>query len=663
MKKIMLILLAFVLPCSFLQLFAQSPISINGKLKLIGTQLSSECGNPVQLRGISSHGPQWFGKCISKKTAISALSADWGSDIVRLAMYVEESGYLSDPEYWKTWIDLAVDKIGENGMYCIIDWHILSDGDPFTNIAASKDFWAYMSAKHANKKHVIYEICNEPNGVQWPRIKAYADTIIPIIRANDPDKIIIVGTPSWSGSPLSIVGNELAGANAYNVMYSFHFYATSHAWMIPNLKKAIGSIPIFCTEWGTSSSSGNGSINTQVTDQFMDIFSGNNPSGNIISWCNWSFSDAEETSAALVSGSCSDADWNNTTPSGKKVKTLINTPDLFAPCNGSPFILVHPISRKVKLDSALTFKVKATGNEIKYQWQYSKDSINWTALPNADTSFWEIKKLIEIDTGFYKVIVSNLIDTIQSNVARLKIFYNGPFTGKPLAIPGRLEAEFYDEGNANYTYFDKTIGNNGGALRNDNVDIESTKDTSGIYNIGWVDAGEFLTYSVDVMDAEKYDFEFRVASGVPSDGELSISMSDSTIIAPFQIASSGDWQVWNSIFIKEIALPKGQNKLKVNFLTNGLNLNYINVETHDPLGLEDVSVFPQPANESLKVSSSRIDFTGKSIEIIDMMGSKILETISNGKTVELDVKNLKTGIYFLKIQTNNSFKILKWNKN
>jgi hypothetical protein len=58
-----------------------------------------------------------------------------------------------------------------------------------------------------------------------------------------------------------------------------------------------------------------------------------------------------------------------------------------------------------------------------------------------------------------------------------------------------------------------------------------------------------------------------------------------------------------------------------------------------------------------------LDFTGKSIEIIDMLGARIQETISNGKTVELDVKNLKTGIYLLKIQTNNSFKILKWNKN
>jgi aryl-phospho-beta-D-glucosidase BglC (GH1 family) len=663
MKKIKLAFLAFFLPISLHLSFAQSPVSINGKLKLVGTQLSSECGNPVQLRGISSHGPQWFGSCVFKNTAVATLGKDWGSDIVRLAMYVESEGYLSNPVYWKEWIDAAIERIGNNGMYCIIDWHILSDGDPFKNITASKEFWAYMSAKHADKKHVMYEICNEPNGVDWPRIKAYADTIIPIIRANDPDKIIIVGTPQWSGSPISVVGNELSGANAYNVMYAFHFYAASHAWMIPNLKLAIGSIPIFSSEWGTSSSTGDGTINTRVTDQFMDVFNGNNPSGNIISWCNWSFSDADETSAALLPGSCGAATWNNTTPSGTKLKALINTPDRFAPCDGSPFILTQPDNKKAKLDSSVTLKIKAVGIDIKYQWKHSLDSSSWTNVSNADTSFLEIKNMTEKDTGFYKVIVSNLIDTIESNVARLRIFYNGPFTGKHLPIPGRIEAEFYDEGNAGFTYLDKTVGNSGGAFRNDNVDIETTKDTSGMYNIGWVSAGEFLTYSVDVIESGKYDFEFRVASGVATIGEISVSMSDSIIISPLQITPSGDWQVWKSVFVKEVSLPKGLNKMKLNFLTNDFNINYINIQKHDPLGLEDISVFPQPANESLKISSSSIDFTGKSIEIIDMLGAKIQETISNGKTVELDVKNLKKGIYLLKIQTNNSFKILKWNKN
>lgn len=643
--------------------FGQTPASINGKLKLVGTQLSSECGSPVQLRGVSSHGPQWFGSCVSKRTALNALKNEWNADIVRLAMYVEEGGYLSDPESWKAWIDAQIARIEQTGMYCLIDWHILSDGDPFKNLAASKEFWSYMSKKYAQKNFVMYEICNEPNGVTWDRIKAYADTIIPIIRANDPDKIIIVGTPQWSGSPLSIVGNELKGANAYNVMYAFHFYAGSHSWMIPNLKTAIGSIPIFCTEWGTSTSTGNGTINTQVTDMFMDVFNGNNPSGNIISWCNWSFSDADETSAALLAGSCDNATWNNTTPSGTKVKSLINTPDRFAPCDGSPFILIQPENKRTKPDSSVTFYVKTFGNGIKYKWLHSTDSLNWDDLPNTDTSFFTINAISEKDTGYYKVIVSNMMDTLESNAASLSIFYNGPFNGKPFMIPCKIEAEEYDEGNANVTNIDKTFGNSGGALRFDNVDIETTQDTAGTYNVGWISAGEFLSYSVDISESGKYDFEFRVASGSNTNGRISAYLSDSLIIPSAIVPPTGGWQTWTTIAVKEVVLPKGNYNLKWKFLTDGFNLNYVNIKPNTPLGLEELSIFPQPANESLSISSNNIDFTGKSVEIIDMLGSSILTETSSNKTIELDVKNLKKGIYLIRIQTQNSYRVLKWNKN
>jgi endoglucanase len=86
-----------------------------------------------------------------------------------------------------------------NGMYVIIDWHILDDGNPNTYIAEAKTFFTTMSAKYKNETHVLYEICNEPNGgVDWNSIKTYADQIISLIRANDKEAMILLGTPEWS---------------------------------------------------------------------------------------------------------------------------------------------------------------------------------------------------------------------------------------------------------------------------------------------------------------------------------------------------------------------------------------------------------------------------------------------------------------------------------
>jgi endoglucanase len=62
-----------------------STVEKNGSLKVVGTELCNSKGEPIQLRGMSSHGLQWYGDYINKNT-VKALAEDWGSNVVRLAM-------------------------------------------------------------------------------------------------------------------------------------------------------------------------------------------------------------------------------------------------------------------------------------------------------------------------------------------------------------------------------------------------------------------------------------------------------------------------------------------------------------------------------------------------------------------------------------------------
>ncbi len=217
-------------------------------------------------------------------------------------------GYVDNKDAFKKKIDEYVDICAEKQIYCIIDWHMLKSGNPLVHLEDAKEFFEYMSAKHGNKKHVLFEICNEPNknnngngtAVPWSDIKEYAETIIPIIRNNAPESIIIVGTPTWSGEPWKVIGNELTGDNAYNVMYTFHFYAGSHNYREIDFRDAIEKLPIFVTEWGTSDASGTGGYSPAVSEKWANIWNGDNDAGVTISWCNWSFADKDETSAALT---------------------------------------------------------------------------------------------------------------------------------------------------------------------------------------------------------------------------------------------------------------------------------------------------------------------------------------------------------------------------
>ncbi|MCP4577622.1 MAG: cellulase family glycosylhydrolase [Deltaproteobacteria bacterium] len=207
-----------------------------------------------------------------------------------------------------------VDEALERGLYVILDWHILNPGDPWENIEYAREFFSYMSAKHGSKGHVLYELCNEPNGVAWSRIKTYAEDLIPLIRANDPDGIIIVGTPAWSSfgisegrDPMEMVNNALSGANGHNVMYAFHFYAASHkSDYLSKIRNVADSLPIFVTEWGTQTYSGDGTNDVESSQQWIDLMAEKK-----ISWAGWNFSDDWRSGAVLKSGTCPNGPWSS----------------------------------------------------------------------------------------------------------------------------------------------------------------------------------------------------------------------------------------------------------------------------------------------------------------------------------------------------------------
>ena len=127
-----------------------------------------------------------------------------GGNVVRLAMYTEEyNGYCSgdakNRSDLKKLIKKGVKLAKKHKMYVIVDWHILSDGNPNSHKKEAKAFFKEMSREFKGYNNVIYEICNEPNnGTSWKEIKSYAKSVISTIRENDKKAVIVVGTPTWS---------------------------------------------------------------------------------------------------------------------------------------------------------------------------------------------------------------------------------------------------------------------------------------------------------------------------------------------------------------------------------------------------------------------------------------------------------------------------------
>lgn len=261
----------------------------NGHLQVLNGQLCNEKGQPVQLKGMSSHG---LNACMFTKNTIKFLVRDWNIQVIRAAMYTD--GYLQNPELMKERMRLFIDKAIEHGIYVLVDWHILRDGNPNKHKELAKAFFEEIAAAYGKYPNIIYEICNEPNGVSWDgEIKPYAEYIIPAIRAIDPDNIIVVGTDTWSQGVDRASANPLTGPN---LMYALHYYAGSHG---EELRKRAeyameNGLALFVTEFGITNASGGGKLYIEEAETWMKWMNDHK-----ISWCNWSFSNFAEDSAAL----------------------------------------------------------------------------------------------------------------------------------------------------------------------------------------------------------------------------------------------------------------------------------------------------------------------------------------------------------------------------
>ena len=146
---------------------------------------------------------------------------------------------------------------------------------------------------------------------------------------------------------------------------------------------------------------------------------------------------------------------------------------------------------------------------------------------------------------------------------------------RPIPVPGRIEAENYDTNGPGISYYDTTPGNSGGAYRNDDVDIETTTDVGGGYDVGYIVSGEWLNYTINVQATAIYQITFRVASGNGT-GNIQVSLDGAplcSVVTPL----TGGWQTWQSVTITNLVLPAGQRLLRLDFQVGGQNLNYLQV--------------------------------------------------------------------------------------
>ena len=291
--------------------YAETPVGKHGRLHLAKVDgygnapvIVDQHGKPFQMRGASTHGVQWFPEYINKG-AMQTLRDEWGVNLLRMACYVTQyNGYTNGGQSLiDSKIVEGVQAAKELGMYVIVDWHIHEE-NPHTTKTVAEQFFKKYATLYKDYDNVIFEICNEPTGVQWYTggndLYSYCKDIAGIIRDCGSKALIVCGTNNWSQDVEDVAKKPLKDDGFEDIMYTFHFYSGTHYEdKRQKVRTAVAAgTPIFVTEFGICDASGNGGYDTANADEWIEFLDSMN-----ISYACWSFCNKGE-SASYLKTSC-----------------------------------------------------------------------------------------------------------------------------------------------------------------------------------------------------------------------------------------------------------------------------------------------------------------------------------------------------------------------
>ncbi len=260
------------------------------------------------------------------------------------------------------------------------------------------------------------------------------------------------------------------------------------------------------------------------------------------------------------------------------------------------------------------FRVGSAGKGGSFHLEQDVGTNTTGAINVGNTGGWQTwqtvnSKTVQLNTGphiFRLVFDSNGSTNFVGNIDNFTITpvlspppggtstaYNGVVPSISKAGTATIEAENYDSGGEGVAYHDSEAQNLGNAYRtSEGVDVENA--SSG-FDVGYIKAGEWLNYSVNVVDAGAYNLGFRVASGGKGGAFHLEQDAGSNTTGAINVGNTGGWQNWQTVAVNNVQLSAGTHTFRLVFDSNG-STGYIG--NLDNFTLTAASVSPPPGGVS-----------------------------------------------------------------
>jgi len=189
------------------------------------------------------------------------------------------------------------------------------------------------------------------------------------------------------------------------------------------------------------------------------------------------------------------------------------------------------------------------------------------------------------------------------------------------------------------------------------VQLETTTDTGGGQDVGWIDAGDWMAYNVTIPTAGTYRVIYRVASPNANKTLRLEKDAGATQLGTVTIPNTGGWQNWQNV-AHNVTLPAGTYSIGIATATGGFNINYFTITSNLSARLsatpEEIvtvekdnssAVSPNPVKDQLFISDNE---NVRFIKIYTLQGQELISVEKPESSIS--VQSLKSGLHVVVIQ-------------
>lgn len=256
------------------------------------------------------------------------------------------------------------------------------------------------------------------------------------------------------------------------------------------------------------------------------------------------------------------------------------------------------------------------------------------------------------------VVVTNSNEEIKGSTSVNVVEPNKPYGGTAATIPGKIEAENYDEGVSGMAYFDQSEGNScddyTNEYRKDDVDL---KKIDGGIAVGSFQDDEWMAYTVDVQEDGEYNVTIRLGEGNDS-GSLSVTLDKSDVKMDVRVNKLGDWGTFEEVELDPVTLKKGEQVMTIKNTGSWIDVDWIKFEKvgGSNVGVENnvivpITIAPNPASSVVTIYGAK----PISVEFISAEGVVVKKSYES--TISID--DLQNGNYIVRVVTENGVTVKK----